>query len=250
MWKNWLVALGALACLGGSARAADHRDGPAALADPTTDVTDVYAWMSADGARAYLVMDIQGANLGATTSTRFSNSALYVLHLNSGTQYGDPSPKTEQIVCRFGAEATQQLQCWGPGKEYVTGATGTTAGVTSASGKMKVFAGVRNDPFWFNIQGFRKLGTTVKAAAGALSFDSAGCPAIDANTSAALVGLLASDGNGGAPKDDFGKNGHAPVDGTATTNGNVLSIVIAVDKTLITTGGPIVGVWGSTNQAK
>src|SRR5678815_4420781 len=93
MRKTWLCALGALALLGGVARAADHRDGPAALADPTTDVTDVYAWMSADGARAYLVMDIQGANLGATAATRFSDSALYVLHLNSGTKYGDTNPK-------------------------------------------------------------------------------------------------------------------------------------------------------------
>jgi hypothetical protein len=238
----------ALIC--GAAGAADHRDGPAALADPTTDVTDVYAWMSADGARVYLVMDIQGANLGASTATRFSNSALYVLHLDSGSKYGDTNPKTDRIICKFSADATQQFQCWGPGSEYVSGATGNTAGVASASGKMKVFAGLRNDPFWFNIQGFRKLASAVKAAAGQLSFDGAGCPAIDPTTSSALVGLLASDGNGGPGKDDFAKNGHAPVDGSSVTNGNVLSIVIAVDKTLLTTGGPIVGVWGSTNKGQ
>jgi Domain of unknown function (DUF4331) len=240
----------ALILLGGLARAADHRDGPAALADPTTDVTDVYAWMSADGARAYLVMDIQGANLGATSSTRFSDSALYVLHLNSGTKYGDTNPKSDRIICKFSSDATQQFQCWGPGSEYVKGSTGDSNGIQSGSGKMKVFAGVRNDPFWFNIQGFRKLGMAVKAAAGSLTFDGAGCPAIDATTSAALVGLLASDGNGGAAKDDFAKSGHSPVDGTSVTNGNVLSIAIAIDKTLLTAGGPIVGVWGSTNQAK
>src|SRR5262245_2268623 len=158
----------ALILLGGTAHAADHRDGPAALADPTTDVTDVYAWMSADGARAYLVMDIQGANLGAASSTRFSDSALYVLHLNSGTKYGDTNPKSDRIICKFSSDATQQFQCWGPGSEYVKGATGDSAGLASASGKMKVFAGLRNDPFWFNIQGFRKLGMAVKAAAGSL----------------------------------------------------------------------------------
>jgi hypothetical protein len=51
--------------------------------------------------------------------------------------------------------------------------------------------------------------------------------------------------------DDFGKNGKAPVaskDPMAITNGNVLSIVIEMDKTLLTTGGSTVTVWGSTNM--
>ncbi len=250
MDKSWIMAMGAFACLASAAHAADHRDGPAALADPTTDVTDVYAWMSSDGAKVYLAMDVQGANLGATTTTRFSDSALYVLHLNSGAKYGATNPTADKIVCKFSADTAQKFQCWGPGAEYTTGVTGNTAGITSGSGKVKVFAGLRDDPFWFNILGFRKLGTAVKAAAASLTFDGSGCPAIDAATSAALVGYLSSDGNGGPGSDDFGVGGHAPVDGTSVTNGNVLSIVLSIDKTLLTSGGPVVGIWGSTNQAK
>src|SRR5262245_55955976 len=34
-----------------AARAADHADGPAAKADPSADITDVFAWMSPDAQR-------------------------------------------------------------------------------------------------------------------------------------------------------------------------------------------------------
>lgn len=252
-------AAAALLCagaLGGVAHAADHRDGPGTLTDPTVDITDVYAWMSADASKVYLVMDLQGANTGATAMTRFSNSALYAFHLSSGAQFGK-NTKDETIICKFDGQATQGFQCWGPGSEYVTGTVGDKNGVTSQSGKVKAAALVRDDPFWFNIRGFLAVASTVKKVAGGLMFDGAGCPKLDAGTSATLVGLLKSDGAGGAPADDFGKSGKAPVacvpgkcDPAAVTNGNVLSIVLAVDKSLLTAGGPIVSVWGSTNMAK
>lgn len=255
MKRQWMVALAASMALGGGvARAADHRDGPAALADPTTDITDVYAWMSSDGAKAYLVMDVQGANTGATATTKFSNTALYVLHLGSAAAYNPAAPKAsdQTIICTFDNAATQNFQCWGPGSEYVTGATGVTAGVSSTSGKIKVFAGLRDDPFYFNIRGFRATAMAVNSLAkgGTLQFDPAGCPTINSATSMVVVNTLKSDGAGGAAKDDFGAGGAAPPQTGVTTNGNVLSIVIAVDKTLITGGGAIVSVWGSTNMAK
>jgi hypothetical protein len=253
--KRWFTVLAAALCMaGGAARAADHRDGPAVTAptgDPTIDITDVYAWMSADGTKVYLVMDVQGADLGATTMTKFSNTALYALHLTSGTKFLE-NTNPDTIICRFTAETTQKFQCWGPGTspEYVTGEINNKAGYTSTSGKMKVFAGVRNDPFFFNIRGFRATGSTVKSVAGTLMFDPAGCPKIDSMTSGALVGLLKSNGMGGAGTDDFGKMGAAPVKMGDLTNGNILSIAIVIDKSLITAGGKIVGVWGSTNMPK
>lgn len=256
MRRNGFLALMMAFALGGSAQAADHRDGVTVDADATVDITDVYAWMSADASKVYLVMDLQGANTGAIVgTTKFSNTALYAFHIGSGTKFQDPGAKSDTIICKFDAGATQGFQCWGPGNEYVTGMTGDKAGTKSASGKVRAAALVRNDPFWFNIRGFLGLATTVKGAAGALMFDTSGCPKIDAATSMALVGLLKSDGKGGAAADDFGKNGAAPVactqnkcDAAAKTNGNVLSIVLAVDKTVLTTGGPILSVWGSTNM--
>jgi len=43
-----------------------------------------------------------------------------------------------------------------------------------------------------------------------------------------------------------GPDGGTPVDAFAMFN--TLSIVLGVDTTLVTTGGPIVGVWASTNK--
>jgi hypothetical protein len=58
---------------------------------------------------------------------------------------------------------------------------------------------------------------------------------LDPGTVNALVTQLKTDPNGGAPQDHFAKF-------------NVLSVVLAVDPSLVTANGPIVGVWGSTNK--
>src|SRR5262249_9125643 len=141
--------------------------------------------------------------------------------------------KSVDVVCTF--DAAQKISCWVGDKDYVTGDASAVAGLTSASGKVKVFAGLRDDPFFFNLDGFKHTVSTVEAAAPTLMFDGAGCPAIDAATSAVLVGQLQHDPNGGPPANFFaGKN--------------VLSIVLSIDKTLLTEGGPIVSMWASTNK--
>src|SRR4029078_5942445 len=106
-----------------------------------------------------------------------------------------------------------------------------------ADGKFKIFAGLRDDPFFFNLAGFKDAVAAIDAAEATLSFDPAGCPAVNAATSAALVGMLKGTMNGTMPAMDFfgGKN--------------VLSIVISLDKALVNGGGPILSVWGSTNKA-
>lgn len=52
------------------------------------------------------------------------------------------------------------------------------------------------------------------------------------------------------PADDFGRNGFAPLPpGTGgMTNGNILAIVVEIDKTLLNTGGKVVSVWASTRR--
>lgn len=247
------MVLGLMA--GGVAQAADHRDGSGVTAttgDPTTDITDVYAWTSSDGARVNLIMNVQGANTGATTSTRFSNSALYVFRLRSQQNFAGTggTPVVAPIVCNFSAGNPQTFQCWGPSDEYVTDNVGNATGKTSTSGRLRVTALVREDAFPFNIRGFLATAAAVKGAAGSLQFDAAGCPAVDANTSQALVNTLTSDGSGtaGTGRDDFGRNGASPPQSGVVTNGNVMSIIVSVDRALVTAGGPILRVWGSTNR--
>jgi Domain of unknown function (DUF4331) len=137
------------------------------------------------------------------------------------------------IMCTFSADQT--IQCWA-GDEYVTGDASGEKGLSSESGALKVFAGPRNDPFFFNLTGFNTAVQTVKDVAGDLDFDKNGCPALNAEQSALLVGQLQSTDDGPAT-DTF-------------AGANTLALVVQVDKGLVSGGGPILGVWGSTNAAK
>jgi Domain of unknown function (DUF4331) len=232
MKKATLLVLGVLA-LGGIVRplhAADHADGPAASADPAADITDVFAWTSADARRVHLVMDLVR---NATPQSRFSDGVQYVFHTTSRAAFGAaPSPEID-VICIF--DAVQAIQCWVGDRAYVSGDARDPAGLTSADGRLRVFAGLREDPFFFNLAGFRAAARTVAGAAGDLAFDAAGCPALDDATSTALVTQLQIAPDGGPAVDGF-------------AGFDVLAIAVAVDSSLLTDGGPIVGVWGSTNR--
>ena len=215
--------------LGLKLHASDHKDGPAVTVDPGADITDVYAWMSADKSKVDLVMDVYP---NAPTGTLFSNEVLYVFHLNSSATFGGTATGTN-IVCGF--DTTQTITCWVGSSEMVTGNAGVAAGITSASGKTKVFAGLRDDPFFFNLTGFKATTAAVAAAAPTLTFDGTGCPTLDTATSSALVAQLAHGTAGAAPVNDFAGQ-------------NIQSIVIEVDTALVTPGGKFLGIWASTNQ--
>ena len=212
-----------------TAGAADHRDGAAVLSDPSTDINDVFAWTSTDGTKLNLGMTVFPA---ATAAARFSDVAQYVFHTTSSPGYGMPSTASEDIICTF--DTAQKISCWGGG-EYVTGDASSTSGIASASGKLRVFAGLRDDPFFFNLDGFKATAKAVHDAAGSLTFDPAGCPALDAATSNALVTQLKSKPGGGAPTDFF-------------TGLNGMAIVVQIDRALVTRGGSTVGVYASTRK--
>ena len=224
------------------ALAADHQDGPAAKADPASDITDLFAWMSGDGAKVNLAMDVFPA---ANASSKFSNTTQYVFHTAAHPAFGTASASTQDIVCTF--DATQKISCW-VGSTLVRGDASSTNGLVSADGKVKVFAGLRDDPFFFNIDGFKDAAADVHASAGALTtgnaFNSSGCPDLSGKPSGSaltyqqiLFADLTHTGHGANPPVDHFKGL------------NVLAIVLQVDKTLILQGGgPLISVWGSTNH--
>ena len=230
MKRAWLTAAGAAALIALPLHAADHTDGPAASADPSADITDLFAWTSSDGARLNLILNVFPV---ASTTSKFSNAVQYVLHTTSRASYGAAAGGTLDIVCTF--DATQNISCWA-GKEYLTGDASATAGITSSTGKLKVFAGLRDDPFFFNLDGFKETAKVVKGAKASLTFDAAGCPQLDAATSNALVTQLKTAPGGGAPTDHF-------------AGLNVLSIVLSIDKSLVTSGGSLVSVWAGTYRS-
>jgi hypothetical protein len=227
-------ALAAVAVFAGTAFAADHRDGPAVqvAADVAGDINDVYAFM--DSGKLILGMTVSPF---ADANASFSDAIVYQFHVDKRPGFLEPSAGTTDVMCTF--NAAQDFQCWVEDVDYVTGPSGVETGTTSESGDLRVFAGLRADPFYFFLTGaggttgFAGARAAVIAAAPGLTFNSDGCPIITAQIGATLRGLLTAAG---------------PADNTfATANG--LAIVIEADPALfIDVDNPFVTVWASTNR--
>ena len=223
--RVWLGLVG-LVCAT-SAYAADHIDSPSVLADPSTDIGDVFAWKQGNTLVAVVTV-----SPFTTDAAQFSDAALYTFHIQSQDDLLAPtSVENHELTCRF--DASQTIQCW-LGDEYIAGDASATAGILNGRG-LKVFAGLRDDPFFFNLTGFRETVSLVNGAAASLAFDAAGCPALDAGTSTVLLTQLATEPGGATAVNDF-------------AGANVLSLVVEIDLDLINDGGDVIGVWASTNE--
>lgn len=218
------VALAAGSATLWSLRAADHADGPATTAEPTADIDDVYAWMSPDTTDLNLVMTI-GRDVPA--SFRLSDRVQYVFHVTSRASFGAQPGPQYNIICE--AEMNGQIRCWAGNDIFLGGDASNVAGIESPDARLKIFAGVRNDPFFFNLAGFQSVARTVGTVGGSLTFDAAGCPSLDAATAGSLVGTLRTG------KDDF-------------LGFEAFALVVSIDKSLVTRNGSIVSVWGSTHR--
>jgi hypothetical protein len=222
----------AVLALASPAKSADHRDAPATTADPASDINDVFSFV--DGSNFVLAMTITPF---AGSTAKFSNSTQYVFHTSSGAAFGSTTSNVD-FICTF--DTAQKISCWGGTTEYVTGdASNASSPLTTTSGKMKVFAGLRSDPFFFNLQGFKDTVSLVDMAASSLTFDANGCPNVNAATSTVLVNTL---------KEMTSTNNAMKTQADDFATANTLAIVLSVDKSLVTGGGPIVSVWASTNK--
>lgn len=153
---------------GGIIYAADHVDTPAVTNQPT-DITDVYVFRAADPNNLVFVANSQGLKSPAMTATaKFDENTLLEFNID---KTGD---NVEDLViqCKYDA-ATNKMQIYGP---IIPSATGTksklegnvTADVTvtaygaaaitgTGSNGIKVFAGPRDDPFFFDLSRFKEI---------------------------------------------------------------------------------------------
>ena len=213
---------------------AAHQTAAAPAVSPMADITDVYAWMS--GSKLNLVMDVSPRDDGTNA---FGPAVLYAFHLTSKPRLGiaETGGTETQVICRF--DSNTRMQCWvvsgGAAKDYVIGDPSNTAGVTSPSGRVKVFAGRRSDPAFFNLSGFNTAMAGIAPQLGVpTTTDGAGCP-------------------GGVLPDKFvtlrTQLGNPPGTGSDSfAASNVLAIVVQIDPALVNTGNnTVVAVWGSTH---
>src|SRR4051812_194975 len=135
----------------------DHISGPRALADPIADITDVYAFPSPEHAeRLVLVMNTRPM---AQPCDVFSDGLLYRFRLRPltaptadgpGWQFV-PADEEYVVDCVFSTpdpvagEPVQEGTCTSPTGEMVSFRVNDQQGGSGAG--MRVFAGVRWDPF-------------------------------------------------------------------------------------------------------
>jgi hypothetical protein len=165
MHLNHKLKIGASALLvtamftaAGSVIAADHVDSPNTKSDAAADITDLYAWAEGDSVTAVIAFaGLAESGMPAT----YDAGVLYGLHVdNDGDGESD-----HDIWIRFGQNDAGD---WGV---QVTGLAGQDAvvgpveEVIEAKLGQRVYAGLRDDPFFFDLEGFRDTVMT-----GTLSF--------------------------------------------------------------------------------
>jgi Domain of unknown function (DUF4331) len=209
----------------GSSHASDHLDSPTAIANPQADIGDVYAWTSPNGQQLNLIMDIVGKS--------FSDKLQYVLHIDSGKQFGKTTATTA-IICRF--PAANPAECRVGDTDYARGDASNPEGLQGRHHRFRFFAGLRDDPFFNNVKGTR---AAYQAAIAALKngavVDAAGCPNFDRATSEAIFYQWRHT-DGGPPKNFL-------------AGWTASSIVISIDLDVVNKGGKLLAVWGTTSTA-
>ena len=158
---------------GGILFAADHIDAPAVTGSGSTslgtDITDIYAFQSpADNGTMVFVIGTQGLlSPGATAGATFPANTLYELNIDNT---GD---NVEDLVLQCVVQ-NNQLRVYGPAAvttpglnsminanapfaETMVTAYGASASSGTGSNGVKVFAGPRDDPFFFDLVRFKEI---------------------------------------------------------------------------------------------
>ncbi len=154
--------------IGGIIYAADHVDTPTVTNQPT-DITDLYVFRGADPANLVFVANSQGLTSPAN-SAALKFDANTVLEFNID-KTGD---NIEDLViqCKYDA-ASNKMKIYGPVAPSATGSKsklegfvnaevavttyGSSAVTSTGSSGIKVFAGPRDDPFFFDLNRFKAI---------------------------------------------------------------------------------------------
>jgi hypothetical protein len=130
--------------------AADHLEAPLAVANGDLDITDVYAFDGANRKNTVLVINVNPF-AGQVSGTDFATDAEYRFNIDTG---GSPAAEDVYTVT-FGDDAPdgkQSLDLWKNGMLVLSGKTGNA----NVGGGAKLYAGIKDDPFFFDLVSFRR----------------------------------------------------------------------------------------------
>ena len=179
---------------------ADHADAPGTLQSPSNrpdaDINDVYAFQASAG-QTVLAMTTHPA-VGVLSPSTYATDIQYVINVDEkGTSHANRA-----YVLRFNAldsDGTQGYRLYkytGRHAESLTDGTKIGTGRTGTSttiGGIKVFAGLRSDPFFFDLDAFKHV--VLGATNGRTGFCDAGTVDFfkNFNTNAIVLQLGSSD---------------------------------------------------------
>ncbi len=176
-----VFAAGIAASVGGigTLLASDHQDTPEVELNPRMDINDVYAFPGSSADRVALVLTTSSPIAGQNAS--FDPNLLYQIKIDNG---GDATEDLVfQITFNSGAGVAQQVRVVGPVAPTTAGTANTlvnsSAAVEGAVNSMlgsptgvQVFAGLRADPFFIDLEQFFNIIPDRRPSTGILSVQS------------------------------------------------------------------------------
>jgi uncharacterized protein DUF4331 len=224
---------------------ADHLDSPLVKTDARVDLTDLYAFRTSATTTA-LALNVNPLTAPADTkAARFRQGALYEIKIDSNGNgladiayrikfsslqtFSDGTNNQTFTVKRATGAAARRTE-WS-GTTVAVGKTSRYGGATRVAtvlGGGSAFAGPRDDPFFFDLVGFKHLKSRVLAGRQDLGTvnDTANCALADDDASARLLSCFTG-------SDTFA--------GT-----NVSSIVLKLPNSKLGGTGHTVGIWATT----
>jgi hypothetical protein len=219
--------------------ASDHQDTAEVELNPQKDMNDVFVFPGSAPDRIVLAMTVASPMTPAQARTRgFGTDVLYQFRVDNT---GDAREDVVLQLTFEGSGMDQTVTVRGPAAPIFKGPVsklvtrgpvvrGATNSMLGSSSGMQVFAGVRDDPFFIDLEQFFRIVPDRKPETGPLS------QIPETPTASAFRG----------PNPPFA--GGTPVDFLRGING--LAIVIELPTALLTRGGGSrIGVWGTTSQA-
>ncbi|HEY8314500.1 MAG TPA: DUF4331 family protein [Candidatus Baltobacteraceae bacterium] len=222
-------------------RGSDHQDSPATLGRPGADITDPYIFPSPTNPNnVVVVMNVHPLiPSGEGLETYFDPGVIYQMNFDGADENTmTPSKNVNQIdVIQFVAGApgpNQPISIYGPARPTVTGNQTQLVGLSGqgsinksfTAGQVHVFAGAREDPFFFDLAQFLKI-----------------LP--DRNKGSTASSCLPKLGDASCPQ-GFNDPGSDTLKGF-----NVLSLVVELPRSVLIAGcgGSKIAYWVTTNTS-
>lgn len=169
LWASLVLTLGGVAGLaatsGNHVEAADHLDPPARVSEGATpdraaDIADVFAWHTGTGAagRVTTVLTFAGPVPGAADQAITCDpNVLYEIHITRDIALDGDFDDDETIDVRFAEDSLGNCFVRVTGVPGMTGFMDVPTEIATTRGDVDVYAGLRDDPFFFDLEGFREM---------------------------------------------------------------------------------------------